>query len=707
MWSLWNPITSQIINFPPLILRGSERDKDDIIYSCCLSAPPDHPNSVLLLMRSRKHKFVYCSLGSDSFFPNTRKRKVLRWTEMTYAKQIRSITGFDGWVHSPTYCNGKVYASIKVFDNPIRILLVEVEIMVKYHKRKKRTQVVITLLPILEFPKRKLYVEVDCYSYALALKGSCIDLFTIRIGIKDTVSMTVGAVNVFKLDMDNKRWEEVDDLKDTMFTLELVADLSPVLYSSAIASSAFGGYVHIFWDNRKIINSYHVKDKTFSVSFGPCLAGSNHLSVWEMPECTRLEDAHAQIVERSVKCDHEVNFNCTKDDSHLLLPTTSGYKCRLESDHAESEQEDDMDNDIIVRLVNGNEDELHLLNIPLHVLEVVMEFCVGVEYLKFRSTCKLCHSAAPLIQCNNGKASKRLQTLLSPWLMVFNKHRGVMTFTDPMFGDKYFIKTPVQLICDFEIKYVRYGWLLISKTADDSLVFFNPFTSDIRELPELFYISDFCFSAPPTSPDCMVVGLANLDVFIYFVSGEPSWRHVRLDLDNDLCSYPFLTLYGHDLYAMRDNGGLDVYKEMGREDLCWERYVRPAPTSCCTSFPQSYQVRCEEHLLQVIVGKFGESVEVFKLNGSTQEWVKINGLGKHMIFISSVSSLCIEAKIPEMENKIYFPRLSSERGNMVFYSLETCMYHTFNNKFIQEEFADFFGTKHFLTRPTWIEPSWC
>ncbi|GKF00572.1 hypothetical protein Tco_0023922 [Tanacetum coccineum] len=186
-----------------------------------------------------------------------------------------------------------------------------------------------------------------------------------------------------------------------------------------------------------------------------------------------------------------------------------------------------------------------------------------------------------------------------------------------------------------------------------------------------------------------------------------TWRHVRLDLDDDLCSYPFLTLYGHDLYAMRDNGGLDVYKEMGREDLCWERYVRPAPTSCCTSFPQSYQVRCEEHLLQVIVGKFGESVEVFKLNGSTQEWVKINGLGKHMIFISSVSSLCIEAKIPEMENKIYFPRLSSERGNMVFHSLETCMYHTFNNKFIQEEFADFFGTKHFLTRHTWIEPSWC
>ncbi|GJR02996.1 hypothetical protein Tco_0525980 [Tanacetum coccineum] len=58
-----------------------------------------------------------------------------------------------------------------------------------------------------------------------------------------------------------------------------------------------------------------------------------------MPECTRLEDAHAQIVERS-------DF----PESQSL--------CRLESDHAESEQEDDMDNDIIVRLVNEPMEDL-------------------------------------------------------------------------------------------------------------------------------------------------------------------------------------------------------------------------------------------------------------------------------------------------------------------------------------------------------------
>ena len=42
--------------------------------------------------------------------------------------------------------------------------------------------------------------------------------------------------------------------------------------------------------------------------------------------------------------------------------------------------------------------ESHVFNIPFHLLEMVMKFCVGVEYLNFRATCKRCHLAAPLIQ---------------------------------------------------------------------------------------------------------------------------------------------------------------------------------------------------------------------------------------------------------------------------------------------------------------------
>ncbi|KAI3683817.1 hypothetical protein L1987_84332 [Smallanthus sonchifolius] len=156
--------------------------------------------------------------------------------------------------------------------------------------------------------------------------------------------------------------------------------------------------------------------------------------------------------------------------------------------------------------------ESRLLNIPFDVLKTVMECCVGVEYLNFRTTSKQCRLVAPMIH-----------------------------------------------------------W------------------SDIRELTDTPYLDSYCFSAPPTSSDCMVVGI--------------------------------------------------------------------------TTFP-------EWHLLLVIVGEFGEPVEVFKLNDST-EWEKTESLGRHVIYIGDKTCLCIEAKTPVMANKIYFPRVHSENRKIVFYSLET------------------------------------
>ncbi|GKD25715.1 Toll/interleukin-1 receptor domain-containing protein [Tanacetum coccineum] len=200
------------------------------------------------------------------------------------------------------------------------------------------------------------------------------------------------------------------------------------------------------------------------------------------------------------------------------------------------------------------------------------------------------------------------------------------------------------------------------------------YLNNIRKLPLLRDSKIFSFSAPPTSPDCMVVGIAYAhyyyNVYIHFVGGEPSWRRIPFDID-DYYHFSSLTLYGRDLYALRDEIGLYMFKEVGG-DCAWE--PAKSPTSCRTSFLRSSLLSCDQHLLHVIVGKFGESVEVFKLKKS-KEWVKIDSLGKHMIFICGTSSFCIDAKKPHMENKIYFPRLPADNENMndiLFYSLETC-----------------------------------
>nr|GEZ78935.1 hypothetical protein [Tanacetum cinerariifolium] len=186
-----------------------------------------------------------------------------------------------------------------------------------------------------------------------------------------------------------------------------------------------------------------------------------------------------------------------------------------------------------------------------------------------------------------------------------------MTLTDPMFGDKYFIKTPQELICNFQIKCSRFGWLLISKPGG-SLVFFNPFTNDILALPELpdEHKHTVCFSAPPTSPDCMVVvmTLGPWQACIHIVGGEPSWRRMVLNIQG-YEYYNSITFYGRDLYALRGDEGFDVFKEIGRGNQKWWREVAKAPASCCKSFTQCFHLRCDKHNLRVIVGKLGELVE--------------------------------------------------------------------------------------------------
>nr|GEX19223.1 cation/H+ exchanger, cation/H+ exchanger, CPA1 family [Tanacetum cinerariifolium] len=545
MWSLWNPVTSKMIKFPPLILKDGNSEPID---ECCLSAPPDNPSSILMLTRPEKHTFVFYRLEG--------KRKRLRWIEMTYASQLKKITGDDdSIIYNLACCNGKVYA-LNAFS--AGYFVIQLDILVK------DKEVLINLLLIGATPIPSWYRSSDSSFF---LKGYCTELFCIMVcfyeqkleGVYifklDMTRVTSEEMERFKgLDMSSKRWQEVEDwtdvfmsqeiweplvdLKEAIFFVDLAVDYL-VYYRPAVASE-LGGYIHIRDKMGKILYSHHVKDNTVSLSSMPSLVlPTSIVSLWEY----RLEDDHEEA-------------RCTDD----------------------SKQEVDQ---IVGRAATHNEIglESNLLNLPSDILEMIIKRCIGVEYMSFRATCKSCHVAAPLIKWSNETSVRRLQTY---------------SFVSPC---------------------------------------------DLRKLPEANYnFTSMCFSAPPTSPDCMVVGFPGTYeciVLIHFVAREPSW-----------------------------------------------------------------------HLLKVIVGKFGELVDVFKWNDSKQEWLKVDNLGKHVIYICGTTCLSIEAKTPEMENLIFFPLLCSKNKKIVFYSLETGMYHTINGGHIQQHFMDFLGTTYHLFPHAWIEPSW-
>nr|GFC96811.1 hypothetical protein CTI12_AA149750 [Tanacetum cinerariifolium] len=140
---------------------------------------------------------------------------------------------------------------------------------------------------------------------------------------------------------------------------------------------------------------------------------------------------------------------------------------------------------------------------------MIMEFCIGLEYLNFRATCKRCHLATPVVRWRGEVTLKRLQnySLLSPWLMMADEKRGIVTLEDPLYGYKYFMKKLPASVADGEICHSRYGWLLYY--SEHGLEFCNPFTNEVHDLPvtnDYFY--SLCISAPPSSPDCMVVAFS-------------------------------------------------------------------------------------------------------------------------------------------------------------------------------------------------------
>ncbi|XP_071719699.1 uncharacterized protein [Rutidosis leptorrhynchoides] len=682
LWSLWNPVTLKIVLFPPVSLKDGDSES---INECLLTAPPDDPDSVLLLTRRDASTFVFCRLH--------RKRNRMRWIEMSYASQLKRIT-YDGeLLRNLTCCNGNIYALNS--DGFLCPIVIQVKIVMK-----GSGEVMIQLLMFGACP----WSDSFCYSSYdkdTFIRGYGKDLFSIEVSYHEITKKIVD-VCLFRLDTSSVKseeleclkkwdlsgmtmdevenedrgalditqvmWEEINDLKDAFFYLDLGRNVS-VYYNPAVASE-LGGYIHIRDTMDKLLHLYHVRDRTIIYFPMPLrVVSTTRVSMWE----GRLEDDRVEA-----QCTSTVNQE--KDERVVTLD----------------------------KVLKHNGSRLH--NIPFDVLGMIMEHCVGVEYLYMRATCKLCRLAAPLSRL-------RSYSLNSLWLMVVDNHRGIVTFTDSLSGDNYFMKKnfKVLLIVDDNLYCSRYGWLLFkSRKQEDNkkeeLVLFNPLTSDVRKLPNYGHIKSLCFSAPPNSSNnCIIAGFTVYErrwYFIYSLGGawEPSsWRMVPIDDDvNDDCRYS-LTFIGRDLYALNKDGEVFVFKNLDKRDVRKTLLAKAPPpiSSSCDSqyFMMSYD---DEHLLILIVGdEYGE-VEVFKRNDDADKWEKIDGIGKHTIYIGGTTPVCVDAKTPDMENKIYFAQL-------VWYSLETHTYHASSSdgKIIQKCSGGFVGAKTHFNSHAWIQPSWC
>nr|GEV75527.1 hypothetical protein CTI12_AA475860 [Tanacetum cinerariifolium] len=529
------------------------------------------------------------------------KQEDFRWTEMSYAQQLKRLTSNGRLLRSLTCCNvviNLVLFSICPFDpyycgagieylkgTSTELFYIEIDFGEETdNTEKKPAHVYIfkTDMTCINWEER------ECFKYW--------DISDIPVSDDPKDSDMISEI----LDNDDNRnlvmscevWKVMDDLKDAIFFMDVARDYT-VSYSSVVASELGGGYIHIRGEMGKTIYSYNVKDDTISLSSIPSpMFPTSHVSMWEC----RVEDDHEEA-----RCIVDYKEEMTNNNLIFLRSGTCTD--------------------------NGVEfEDSHLLNIPFDLLEMIMELCVGVEYMNFRATCKQCLLAAPLIRWSNEASLRRLQTHspVSPWLMVVDRIRGILTFTDPISGDNYFLKNSKVLIDENDrICYSRFGWLLFKMTPG-SLVLFNPFTDDLRELPDSEHdLECLCFSAPPTSLDCMVVGFTTELVYFHFVNQKSTWRRVRLVTDPYTVCFP--AFYGEALFLFCEQEVM-VINNLGQKDYSGEAYKSEDLKSVCKSPTQYFITNCDEHRLLVGVGEYGEAVEVFADNESKQIWEKIDSV---------------------------------------------------------------------------------
>ncbi|KAI3931961.1 hypothetical protein MKW98_012371 [Papaver atlanticum] len=297
---------------------------------------------------------------------------------------------------------------------------------------------------------------------------------------------------------------------------------------------------------------------------------------------------------------------------------------------------------------------------------------------------------------------------LSP-LLLFSEDNSstVYSLVNPMHDNENYLMNFSELLLGATIRFQKGGWLLMSRKK--KLFFYNPFAREIIILPDFpgcYFKCDISFSSIPTSSDCIVFAVEESGPDVNEVSvhcvrrGEQDWS--SYDFVEEMYSPLRNTITSFDgaFYCVGYDGALGNLN-LANGNIYWEVLEKP-----CQQFKDSYPSfleQCGADLLLVKLGCLEMPVRIFRLDFAEMEWVKVDSLGKHMLFISDITCFSAIAPNSRMENKIYFPRLCLNGGGVLFNSLETGSYHSFGSQHFAKNFC---GTKGWLRNCTWIEPNW-
>ncbi|KAL5976196.1 hypothetical protein ACLOJK_020526 [Asimina triloba] len=138
-----------------------------------------------------------------------------------------------------------------------------------------------------------------------------------------------------------------------------------------------------------------------------------------------------------------------------------------------------------------------LMDLPEEILHRIRSLHLPSlkDRIRFSAVSKELRSLAPPIW-----------TPRSPWLLFTHKKDGTCYFFDPLAKSTYITNVPD--FKDATFHHSKYGWVVASQNQDSSWFFYNPFTNQRIDLPNLeTAVQGVSFSTPPTSRECVVFAI--------------------------------------------------------------------------------------------------------------------------------------------------------------------------------------------------------
>ncbi|CAK9147201.1 unnamed protein product [Ilex paraguariensis] len=169
------------------------------------------------------------------------------------------------------------------------------------------------------------------------------------------------------------------------------------------------------------------------------------------------------------------------------------------------------------------EQERPWCDLPLDLLSLIISNLFAGDCSAFNMVCKSWRPITPAIRpLPPPIGSPHCQ---SPCLLFFQRSSHKCKLFHPLYNDFYHMELPE--ILDAKMRFSKYGWLLMSR-EDLSVFFFNLSTKVTIELPKMpspFGFATMCFTSPPTSLDCAVVGFNGIGIIEISIirRGEDSW----------------------------------------------------------------------------------------------------------------------------------------------------------------------------------------